>query len=82
MSYGENNLFQYYYRFDKVVILDPVMIGFTLFMGASSAIIFEIKLTAARAAGTITPLGNMAIMSGTAPTSSIFTGFLFGVPIA
>lgn len=33
MSYGENNLFQYYYRFDKVVILGLVMIGFILLMG-------------------------------------------------
>lgn len=33
MSYGENYLFQYYYRFDKVVVLGLVMIGFILFMG-------------------------------------------------
>ncbi len=33
MSYGESPVFQYYYRFDKVVILGLVMIGFILLMG-------------------------------------------------
>lgn len=33
MFYGENYLFQYYYRFDKVVILGLVMMGFILLMG-------------------------------------------------
>lgn len=33
LSYGENNFFQYYYRFDKVVILVLVMMGFILLMG-------------------------------------------------
>ncbi|HWQ50967.1 MAG TPA: YibE/F family protein [Terriglobales bacterium] len=33
MSYGENYLFQYYYRFDKIVVLGLVMAFFILLMG-------------------------------------------------
>lgn len=47
MSYGENYLFQYYYRFDKVVILGLVMIGFILLMGGKKGFntIISLSLT-------------------------------------